>query len=196
MAFKFALRRKLADKPLIRVVSIAILLGLLVNVAIPLLSLMYTMVFLSLQFLGASLDEIYFILEFYGTGIIILFISILISIFLYRSGRKATVSETTTMKTPWQLLTSIIILFLFLSGIAGSIWCYKNHICMDGHMAHPPYPTWYIYIDATWVIALLASSILSTYMKKPMAPVFAYFSTYIIIYRFVMDRGGVSGFLP
>ncbi len=38
-------------------------------------------------------------------------------------------------------------------------WCAARHICMDGHMAHPPYPWWHCLIDGTWALGYSMSCV-------------------------------------
>ena len=41
---------------------------------------------------------------------------------------------------------------LFLVGCPGFIFCFSSHICMEGHMQHPPFPLWHYISDSIWLI--------------------------------------------
>jgi hypothetical protein len=43
---------------------------------------------------------------------------------------------------------------LWAVGAASSCWCFWHHVCMGGHMQHPPYPAWHYVIDAGWVVSI------------------------------------------
>lgn len=45
-----------------------------------------------------------------------------------------------------------------LVGLPGFIFCGLTHICMDGHMAHPPYATWHYLVDALWACCFLSAA--------------------------------------
>lgn len=35
----------------------------------------------------------------------------------------------------------------------GNVWCWRHHVCMAGHMEHPPYPLWHYLADTGWALA-------------------------------------------
>jgi hypothetical protein len=50
--------------------------------------------------------------------------------------------------------------WLVLLGFPGFVFCGLAHICMDGHMAHPPYAAWHYAIDVLWVCCFLAATVI------------------------------------
>jgi hypothetical protein len=42
----------------------------------------------------------------------------------------------------------------------GAFWCNLNHICMDGHMQHPPFPAWHYPMDVLWFLAVPLAPVL------------------------------------
>jgi len=55
----------------------------------------------------------------------------------------------------------VLLVALLATGVVGSEWCYQHHVCMAGHMAHPPYAVHDYIADSTWTIALLAIPFIS-----------------------------------
>jgi len=49
---------------------------------------------------------------------------------------------------------------LALIGSPGFIFCGLAHICMDGHMQHPPYSFWHYLSDALWFCCYLAAALI------------------------------------
>ena len=49
--------------------------------------------------------------------------------------------------------------WITLAGIPAFVFCGLSHICMDGHMRHPPYPWWHFAIDLQWVVFFVTAAI-------------------------------------
>lgn len=49
---------------------------------------------------------------------------------------------------------------LVLLGFPGFVFCGLAHICMDGHMAHPPYAAWQSVLDVLWVCCFLGAAVI------------------------------------
>jgi len=49
---------------------------------------------------------------------------------------------------------------LFLTGLPANVGCYLLHVCMHGHMQHPPYSAYHYALDSLWTLAFLAAAIL------------------------------------
>src|SRR5712691_7922949 len=52
------------------------------------------------------------------------------------------------------------IVWLWLVGLPAFVLCGLTHICMDGHMKHPPYPWWHFLSDGLWVTSFVVSAFL------------------------------------
>jgi hypothetical protein len=50
---------------------------------------------------------------------------------------------------------------IWVSVFIGWGFCLSSHVCMGGHMAHPPYPFWHYIIDFYWTLAWLIPLALS-----------------------------------
>jgi hypothetical protein len=83
--------------------------------------------------------------------------------------------------------------FLFSMSLLVSYWvCFMQHICMDGHMAHGPYPTMAYVCDGAWAAGLIVASISFARCRFPFASVFAIVAGFMISMRFVFGSfGGV-----
>ena len=82
-------------------------------------------------------------------------------------------------------------------GLAGSAWCYRHHICMDGHKAHPPYPGWHAWLDLAWAIALVSSSLATRRCRSVLCLPFAWVAAFLLAYRFAFGSfGGLHDWLP
>lgn len=49
---------------------------------------------------------------------------------------------------------------LLTAGIPPYVLCGVLHICMDGHMRHPPYAYWHRVIDVTWIAGIVVGVVL------------------------------------
>ena len=49
---------------------------------------------------------------------------------------------------------------LVLVGLPGFVFCGLMHICMDGHMEHPPYAAWHYMVDALWSGCFLSAALI------------------------------------
>ena len=77
-------------------------------------------------------------------------------------------------------------------GVWGSIWCYHNHVCIGGHMDHPPYETFHYQWEAAWILCLLLSGVLAFASRSFYALLFVAVFAYLVIYRFGFESlGGV-----
>ncbi len=83
---------------------------------------------------------------------------------------------------------------LFL-GWAGSAWCYGTHICMAGHLQHPPYPGWHAWVDLTWAGLLVLAAVLAGLFRSPSVLLITAFSAFLISFRFLFGSfGGIFWF--
>jgi hypothetical protein len=48
---------------------------------------------------------------------------------------------------------------LALAGVPGFLYCTFEHLCMDGHCAHPPYPLWETLSDVVWMACWGAAAV-------------------------------------
>jgi hypothetical protein len=85
----------------------------------------------------------------------------------------------------------------WVAGVVGSGWCCSLHICMDGHMTHPPYLWWHYAMDAGWVLALVIASLWTRILRVSLCISFAGLTSFLISYRFLFGSfGGNYVWLP
>ena len=85
----------------------------------------------------------------------------------------------------------------WIFGVIGLAWCYSHHICMEGHMDHPPYPLWHYGIDAGCILCLAGAAIWTRLTMAPICIAFAAINTFLVSYRFLFGSfGGIYEFLP
>lgn len=85
---------------------------------------------------------------------------------------------------------------LLTSGAAGSVWCFSKHVCMGGHMEHPPYAFTQYAADTAWTVALVAIPVISRLLR--LFGRWWWLTLAVIalpIYRFVFGSGGGFGVL-
>jgi hypothetical protein len=90
----------------------------------------------------------------------------------------------------------VSLLALFLVGSAGSVWCFFNHMCIGGHMKHPPYPAVHYAADFGWALALIAIPLLARH--KHLLGRFWWLTFAVValpVHRFVFGSGGGYGVL-
>ena len=56
---------------------------------------------------------------------------------------------------------------LTLAGIPAYIFCEVAHLCMAGHMHHPPYPAWHFAVDLWWLATFLCAA--STVLRSELS---------------------------
>jgi len=54
----------------------------------------------------------------------------------------------------------------FLAAMPGYIACAFLHMCMAGHMKHPPYTLWHYGLDGSWMLFLMSSMVISIAAKS------------------------------
>lgn len=94
------------------------------------------------------------------------------------------------------ILGDTLLVVLLIVGGAGSVWCFFQHICVGGHMLHPPYSTGEYIADVAWTLALVAVPIVS--WRWQLFGRFWWFTLAVLalpLYRFVFGSGGGFGVL-
>jgi hypothetical protein len=82
-------------------------------------------------------------------------------------------------------------------GVLGSGWCFSRHVCIDGHLAHPPYPGWHQCVDVGWVLGLVVASLWTRRIRVSLGVAFAGVGAFLISYRFLLGSlGGLYEWLP
>ena len=82
-------------------------------------------------------------------------------------------------------------------GIVASAWCLSAHVCIAGHLDHPPYPMWHYAADVGWALALALAAIGMWSVRVSLCLAFALLSTFVISYRFLFGSlGGMYVWLP
>jgi hypothetical protein len=77
-------------------------------------------------------------------------------------------------------------------GIMGSVWCFSHHVCMCGHMQHPPYPAWHYTLDASWALCLVAAAVWTRLFRASSCLAFAALSSFVLSYRFLCGSFGAT----
>ena len=86
---------------------------------------------------------------------------------------------------------------LWVLGVVGSGWCCTRHICMGGHMEHPPYPAWHYAVDAGWIFSLIAAALWTRLIRVSLCIAFAGLGAFLVSYRFLFGSlGGMYAWLP
>lgn len=94
------------------------------------------------------------------------------------------------------VVVTILPLSPFLLGGIGSVWCFIRHVCMAGHMHHPPYPEWHIWVDWSWVGLLVLAALLAVLFRSPSTFLITAFAAFLISFRFVFGSFGGIYWLP
>jgi hypothetical protein len=79
-------------------------------------------------------------------------------------------------------------------GLRGSVWCHRNHVCMGGHLDHPPYEAFHLQWDAAWLLCLVLSGALFFVSRSYHALLFVILFTSFTVFRFGL--GSMGGMLP
>jgi hypothetical protein len=86
---------------------------------------------------------------------------------------------------------------LWVAGAFGFEWCGQHHVCMGGHMAHPPYPFWNYALDAGWALGIMGAAIWMRFLRVSVFILFMALSAFAISYRFLLGGyGGIYQWLP
>ncbi len=98
----------------------------------------------------------------------------------------------------WKVSGSVVLsLLLFLIGLFGQAWCFRAHLCMAGHMQHPPYPFWHTIIDFGWAGFILFPAVIMRFGRSPYCIALAFLGVFMIAFRFVFGSfGGHFYYLP
>jgi hypothetical protein len=142
--------------------------------------------------LGIALDRLNLL------GILSIFIpSIALLVFVFLVTRLYLKRDKSSFQQGrWILLVSLLPLCVFSAGVWGSLWCRWHHICKCGHMAHGPYPAYYMPADVAWSAAiLLAATWLFTMRSSLCIPTIA-FTVFMLIHRFAFGGFGGIYLLP
>jgi hypothetical protein len=70
------------------------------------------------------------------------------------------------------------------------IFCFFQHICMAGHMHHPPYPWWDYMNDLFWIILFSVVIVLSRKVGAKRRLLFFFGSIYLTLSRIVLGSLG------
>jgi hypothetical protein len=101
-------------------------------------------------------------------------------------------------RTDWRaMFMTLTAGLLWAGGAAGSGWCYSAHVCMGGHMKHPPYAFWHYGADVGWTLALGLAAVLTLSVRSSLCLAFGVLASFVISYRFLFGSlGGMYTWLP
>lgn len=95
------------------------------------------------------------------------------------------------------LLATFAAGLLWAAGAAGSGWCCSAHVCMAGHMDHPPYALWHYAADAGWGLAVAVAAVWMLSVRISLCLAFGILSSFLISYRFLFrSLGGMYEVIP
>ena len=79
---------------------------------------------------------------------------------------------------------------LTLAGTPSYWWCLFHHICMDGHMAHGPYPLHHWINDFWWMVCFTLVGVLSWRMNAEARRLFGVGGLLLLFLRIWAQSGG------
>jgi hypothetical protein len=85
-----------------------------------------------------------------------------------------------------------IVAIAFLLGAPSYLFCSVAHVCMAGHMQHPPYPLWQWISDGLWFCCFLLAVGLSIRLKARKQRWFFYGAILLVISRYIGSMGGTA----
>jgi len=92
---------------------------------------------------------------------------------------------------------TIVAGLLWASGAVGSGWCCLAHVCMAGHMEHPPYALSQYATDLGWALSVAGAALWMRFVRSSVCLAFAVLSSFLISYRFLFGSlGGRFEWLP
>ena len=94
------------------------------------------------------------------------------------------------MKEKIKINRDFVVYILVLLSVPGYIWCALNHICMCGHMAHPPYPLIEIVNDLIWIFFMVTAAVFSLKSTIKMKKFFVVILSFLIISRLFLGSFG------
>lgn len=74
----------------------------------------------------------------------------------------------------------------------GFVLCGIEHFCMDGHMAHPPYPQWAKCSDAAYILLIGAGAVFSARSNTQSRGWMTATLLLMLFPRFLMSAGGLD----
>jgi hypothetical protein len=92
------------------------------------------------------------------------------------------------------LLRMRLVAGAFILGTPSYFFC-TSHVCMAGHMQHPPYPVWQIVSDGLWMVCFILAAVISVRLKARKQRWFFYGTCFLILSRIAGDLGGVGLFI-
>lgn len=90
-------------------------------------------------------------------------------------------------------LEKVLVSCFASTGAVGFVWCFYAHICMEGHMQHPPYPGWHYVLDGAWATLWVSGALLSMRGSRAWKVVGSVLLV-LLGYRFCL--GSLGGMLP
>ena len=80
--------------------------------------------------------------------------------------------------------------FLTLAGTPSYWWCFLHHICMDGHLAHGPYPLPHLINDYWYMVCFTLVGVLSWRMNAEVRRLFGVGGLLLLFLRIWAQSGG------
>ncbi len=89
----------------------------------------------------------------------------------------------------------LVFSILVLAGIPAYIFCGIAHVCMFGHMQHPPYAAGHFAADLWWVIAFLGAAVFGWRAKVRRRRSLVGLLTFLVLSRLLLGSAGGGLFL-
>ena len=124
--------------------------------------------------------------------VLVLCLGVVLIYLLYRQ------VDRTEFRTGWKALSAAIIAGGLLTlGLIGSAFCFRGHICMGGHMEHPPYSPRDYGLDIGWALCLVVAALVARWQRLSLSIGFGAVIFFILSYRFLFgSMGGRYVWLP
>ncbi|MEP6663451.1 MAG: hypothetical protein ABJC04_07270 [Verrucomicrobiota bacterium] len=92
----------------------------------------------------------------------------------------------------WRRVMGVILSFVLLSEAAALSYfgCLVNHVCMGGHLEHPPYSREPYAIDSAWAVGLIIATISLVRGRFPFSILAAFVTGFLISMRFIFGSFG------
>ena len=107
------------------------------------------------------------------------------------------IEKTRAVSRPFEPIRRTVGFALFtLAGIAGDVWCGLNHVCREGHLAHPEsQPVRLLAYDFVWITCFVVATFCVLRSKVPGRVVAFGTLLFLLFSRFLMGSGGGLLFL-
>lgn len=94
------------------------------------------------------------------------------------------------MTNAWNRIRIRAVGILTLAGTPSYWWCAAHHLCMDGHLAHRPYPLHHLINEFWWIVCFTLIAVLSWRMNAEVRKLFGVGGLLLLFLRIWAQSGG------